>query len=221
VLDLHWNAPGGTLATGQQPMADLDHAPAFWSSVARAFRADPAIVFELYNEPFDISWRCWRDGCLLPAGWRTAGMQALVDAVRSRGANQPIIATGLDWGGDLSSWLQYRPRDPANQLIAGLHAYDFRSCTGPGCWSTETRLVTRRVPIVATEVGQKDCSSSFLKRFMSWADGAAVSYLGWAWDPAGCEAPSLIKSWNGQPTASGSQLRAHLSSVAGGQAGQP
>jgi len=35
VLDLHWNAPGTTRAHGQQPMADLDHAPAFWKSVAR------------------------------------------------------------------------------------------------------------------------------------------------------------------------------------------
>src|SRR5947209_13556121 len=33
ILDLHWNAPGTTLATGQQVMADADHSPAFWSSV--------------------------------------------------------------------------------------------------------------------------------------------------------------------------------------------
>ena len=39
ILDLHWNAPGTVKATGQQPMADLDHAPAFWSSVARDFVA--------------------------------------------------------------------------------------------------------------------------------------------------------------------------------------
>jgi Cellulase (glycosyl hydrolase family 5) len=86
ILDLHWNAPGQARATGQQPMADLDHSVAFWSSVARVFKADPAVAFDLYNEPYGISWKCWRDGCILPAGWRTAGMQALVDAVRSTGA---------------------------------------------------------------------------------------------------------------------------------------
>lgn len=210
VLDLHWNAPGSALATGQQPMADLDHAPAFWSSVARTFRSDPAVIFDLYNEPFDISWRCWRDGCLVPAGWRTAGMQTLVNAVRSHGANQPIVATGLDWGGDLSSWLQYRPRDPANQLVAGIHAYDFRPCVSPDCWGKEVGPTARDVPVVTTEVGQKACSSAFIDRFMTWADHVGVSYLAWTWDPSGCSAPSLIRSWSGQPTASGDRLRAHL-----------
>lgn len=210
LLDLHWNAPGRAQATGQQPMADLDHAPAFWASVARAFRTDPATIFDLYNEPFSIDWRCWRNGCLLPSGWRTAGMQELVDAIRSQGADQPIIATGLDWGGDLSMWLKYRPDDPADQLIAGLHVYDFRSCLTAGCWTTEVAPTARRVPVVATELGQKVCSSSFIERFMNWADRTGISYLAWAWDPAGCSAPALIRSWDGQPTASGQLLRAHL-----------
>jgi hypothetical protein len=213
VLDLHWNAPGHVLARGQQAMADLDHAPAFWSSVARTFRADPAVLFELYNEPFGISWQCWRDGCLLPAGWRTAGMQTLVDAVRSEGADQPIIVTGLDWGGDLTSWLKYRPHDPAHQLIAGLHVYDFRSCVSAGCWTEEVQTTARDVPVVTTELGQKECSSTFIDRFMSWADQVGVSYLAWAWDPAGCSAPALIRSWDGEPTASGDLFRTHLSNT--------
>jgi len=210
VLDLHWNAPGTVQATGQEPMADQDHAPAFWASVARTFREDPAVMFELYNEPYDISWQCWRDGCLLPAGWRTAGMQTLVNAVRSTGARQPIIATGLDWGGDLSSWLEYRPYDPANQLVAGLHVYDFRSCVSADCWAREVGPTARAVPVVTTELGQKACSSAFINRFMNWADQVGVSYLAWAWDPAGCSAPALIRSWDGQPTASGNRFRAHL-----------
>ena len=38
-------------------------------------------------------------------------MQTLVDAVRSTGASQPIIAAGLNSGSDLSGWLEYRPDD--------------------------------------------------------------------------------------------------------------
>ena len=30
ILDLHWSAPGGQKATGQQPMPDEDHSPDFW-----------------------------------------------------------------------------------------------------------------------------------------------------------------------------------------------
>jgi endoglucanase len=210
VLDLHWNAAATAKSTGQQPMADLDHAPAFWSSVARAFRADPAMIFDLYNEPHGISWRCWLAGCVLPEGWHAAGMQTLLDAVRSGGARQPVIATGLDWGSDLASWLAYRPHDPANQLVAGLHIYDFRTCVTSKCWSKDVEPTLHAVPVVTTELGQRTCSSAFMDRFMDWADAAGVSYLGWAWDPTGCASPALIQSWDGQPTVSGYRLRTQL-----------
>jgi hypothetical protein len=210
VLDLHWNAPGAALSAGQQPMADMDHAPAFWASVARAFKSDPAVVFDVYNEPHDISWRCWRDGCVLPQGWRAAGMQTLVNAVRSTGARQPIIVTAPNWGTDLSAWLDHQPHDPANQLAAGLHIFDFSFCTARRCWAQEVEPVARRVPVVATELGQRGCSAEFVNRFMKWADSARVSYLGWSWNPSGCAAPSLITSWDGTPTAYGQGLRAHL-----------
>jgi endoglucanase len=210
ILDLHWNAPGTHMATGQQPMADLDHAPAFWSSVARAFLSDPAVLFDLYNEPLGISWRCWRDGCALPGGWSTAGMQALVDAVRGAGARQPVIAAGLSSGNDLSSWLRFRPYDPAHQLVAGFHAYSFLSCATVACWIRDVAPVAATVPVIATEIGEADCSTSFISQFMNWADSAGVSYLGWAWNTNGCRAPALIRSWDGQPTAYGQGLRTHL-----------
>ncbi|HUY48234.1 MAG TPA: cellulase family glycosylhydrolase [Streptosporangiaceae bacterium] len=210
ILDLHWNAPGTARSAGQQAMADLDHAPAFWSSVARAFRADPAVLFDLYNEPLGISWRCWRDGCALPAGWTAAGMQALVDAVRSTGARQPVIATGLGSGNDLTSWLRFQPHDPAHQLVAGFHAYSFLRCASVACWIRDVAPVARSVPVIATEIGEADCSHSFISQFMNWADSAGVSYLGWGWNTNGCRAPALIRSWDGQPTAYGQGLRTHL-----------
>jgi uncharacterized protein YbdZ (MbtH family) len=214
VLDLHWNAPGTTRAHGQQPMADLDHAPAFWKSVARTFRHDHSIAFDLYNEPHDISWKCWRDGCRLPEGWRTAGMEQLVHAVRSTGALQPLIATGIEWGSDLSAWLAHKPRDPRNQLAAGLHVFDFAHCTTTQCWQQTVAPVARSVPVVATELGQRRCPSAFMDRFMNWADAAGVSYLGWSWNPFGCGGPALIESWNGRPTGPGRQLRARLLALA-------
>jgi endoglucanase len=215
VLDLHWSAPGTTRAVGQQPMADLDHTPAFWSSVASAFKSDPAVIFDIYSEPHGISWACWRDGCRMPEGWLAAGMQTLVNAVRSTGARQPIIATGMEWGTDLSLWLEYRPHDPAHQLAAAVHVYDFTSCRSPACWSRTFQPVARAVPVVATELGQRACSGDFMGRFLDWADAIGVSYIGWSWNPAGCAAPSLIRSWDGQPTASGARLRDHLITVSG------
>ncbi len=77
VLDLHWSAPGSQVALEQQPMPDRDHSPAFWASVATAFKGDHAVVFDLFNEPFDptdpksgddqdptdkVTWNCWQTG---------------------------------------------------------------------------------------------------------------------------------------------------------------
>jgi len=210
VLDLHWNAPARERATQQQPMADLDHAPAFWSSVASTFRTNPAVIFDLYNEPVNINWKCWLDGCMLHGGWRTAGMQMLVDAVRSTGARQPIIVSGLDAGDDISGWLRYRPHDPISQLVAGFHIYNFMPCTKVGCWNQDVAPVAQQAPVVTTEMGETWCKDVLIKSFMSWADRMGVSYIGWSWNPAGCGAPALITSWNGQPTAYGTGLRAHL-----------
>jgi hypothetical protein len=137
-------------------------------------------------------------------------MQALVDAVRAPGARQPIIATGFDWGNHLGSWLRYRPHDPANQLVAGFHAYNSRSCVTVACWSHTVGPVAHHVPVVTTELGETRCSQVFINSFMNWADSAGVSYLGWTWTPSGCTAPALIRSWNGQPTPYGEGLRAHL-----------
>jgi len=53
---------------------------------------DPALLFDLYNEPHDISWSCWRYGCATPDGWQTAGMETLVNVVRSAGATQPVTS---------------------------------------------------------------------------------------------------------------------------------
>jgi endoglucanase len=77
ILDLHWSAPGTQVALEQQPMPDEDHSPAFWTSVAATFKNNPAVVFDLFNEPYDptdprsgndanpedeVSWNCWETG---------------------------------------------------------------------------------------------------------------------------------------------------------------
>ncbi len=92
VLDLHWGAPGTALALDQEAMPDADHSPAFWVSVAQTFRSVPGVVFDLFNEPHDVPWSCWLNGCSM-GSWQAAGMQSLVDAVRSTGAGQPASRT--------------------------------------------------------------------------------------------------------------------------------
>lgn len=211
ILDLHWNAPGTQKALSQQVMADADHAPAFWTSVAATFLRDPGVVFDLYNEPHNISWPCWRDGCITSAGWATAGMQTLLDAVRATGATQPVLAGGLNYAGDLSRWLSYRPNDPAKQLGASAHIYSFSQCNTRSCWEQTIAPVAAAVPVVTTELGSNDCSPAFTNGYLDWADAHLISYVGWTWNTYDCAGgPALISSYDGTPTAMGTALRSRL-----------
>lgn len=222
ILDLHWAAPGSALATKQIQMADADHAPAFWQSVATTFRADPAVIFDLYNEPYDISWSCWRDGCTTSAGYRAAGMQSLVDAVRSTGALQPLLLNGIQYGGDLSQWLTYAPKDPAGQLIAGAHIYDFSGCNTVSCWDATLAPVAAQVPMITGEVGQSNCGRDWLDRYLDWADSHGVSYTPWTWNTWDCNGgPSLITNYDGTPTGFGIGVRERLLKLAAQSAAAP
>jgi endoglucanase len=216
VLELHWNGNGLTRATGQQLMADATWSPQFWRSVALAFRADPAVLFDLYNEPHGISWSCWRDGCLTTTAFRVAGMQSLVNAVRGAGAKQPLVVNGLDWGADVSRWAQFAPKDPLGQLVAGLHLYNTSGCRVQSCWDATVAPLTGRVPVLAGEIGEKDCLGTFVTSFMRWADAHRVSYLGWTWNTWDCKSgPALITRYDGTPTPYGLTLRTHLLALTG------
>src|SRR5258708_6168024 len=158
ILDLHWGAPGSHLALDQEQPPAADHSATFWASVAAQYKGLDGIAFDLFNEPHDISWSCWLNGCTTTAGSKAVGVTQLIKAVSGAGATQPVIAEGLDWGADLSGWLANRPSDPAGQLAAGWHVYNFSGCNTTACWNSTVAPVAQQVPVVATEVGENDCA---------------------------------------------------------------
>jgi len=227
ILDLHWAAPGDILARQQWPMADADHAPAFWRSVARTFKHNHAVIFDLFNEPYVTSWPCWENGCATTftdsagqtVAYRTAGMQQLVNAVRRTGAHTPLMLGGIDWASDESQWQAYEPTDPDHQLIVSFHTYSFSDCNTEDCWNSTIAPLTATTPVVTGEFGENDCNDSYALAYMNWADANGVSYLGWAWDSTdsgwSCSGgPALIVDYSGTPTPYGLGLQSHLAALA-------
>ena len=221
ILDLHWTAPRDGLATGLLPLPDAEHAPEFWRSLASEYRDDRGVIFDLYNEPHDVSWECWSGPCTSSdayfGAYPSAGLPELLAAVRATGAKQPVMLGGLDWSRDMRGWLAHMPKDPAHALIAANHTYGGFSVCGPRCHQALLNI-SRHVPVVTGEMGETDCSHRYIDPYMSWADRHGISYLAWTWDTGNgwkCEeGTALIDDYDGHPTPYGIGFREHLRRLA-------
>jgi endoglucanase len=229
IVEMHWNYGQYTgpsagcsdvKATCQKPMPDAQYAPTFWTGVANAFK-DNRVVFDLFNEPYPerasgssetAGWVCFRDGGNCPGiTYQVAGFQSLVNAVRATGNTNVILLGGLAYSNDLTQWLQYKPTDPTGNLAAFAHIYNFNSCSNTSCFDSQLGPVAASVPLTLSEIGENDCSSSFVNTVMTWADSHGVGYLGWTWNNWDCSSgPSLISDYTGTPTNFGAGFKSHL-----------
>jgi hypothetical protein len=219
VIGLHCNVTCGQGGTAAESFADPT-ALTFWTSIANTFKDQPYVLFDLFNEPHGVDWNTWLNG-----SGNYTGMQQMVDAVRSAGAHNVVMATGtggytgepagdFGWGNDLTGWLSHEPVDPDNQLVAGWHSYNFNSCNNIACWDTQISPVIAHVPLVASEIGENNCTNSYTPSLMTWLDGAQQSYINWAWNTWDCSGgPALISSYNGTPTNYGLGVKQHLLGV--------
>jgi len=201
LIDLHWSAPGTICPLSQDQLADADHSIAFWTSVARSFKQDPAVIFDLFNEPYGANndsasdWRMLRDGgplstfssdsghYVLRVQWQAAGMQSLVDAVRATGASNIVMVAGLGGASDISNWLAYKPSDPLNQLALSWHAYGGINTRDA---SYDAAILAAGIPIIIGETGDKSANGTtaapVITQVTNWADQTGASVLAWTWD---------------------------------------
>lgn len=140
-------------------------------------------------------------------------MQMLVHAVRSTGAKNLLILGGLAWSNSLAKWNQYAPEDPMNNIGAVWHSYNFNYCNNENCWNEHIKPVAAKYPVVATEIGENDCSGEYVTSVMRWLDdNTNGNYLAWTFNTWDCKSgPALINSYdnNGIPTKFGSAVKAH------------
>jgi hypothetical protein len=224
-------APGstlpGTVGFPQQQMPDEDHGPTLWSQVAATFKNNPAVMFDLFGEPFPdnntdstAAWTCWRDGGTCPQlSYQAAGMQQLVDTVRAAGASNVITLAGIGYASVFDQWGAYEPTDPgppgalnwSSQLVADFHNYSFGGCTTAACWDTIPGELNG-APLLTGEMG----FDGYIETYMSWADAHGVGYLAWTWDTWGCSGgQALISDYSGTPcNPYGTGYQQHLATLA-------
>jgi hypothetical protein len=212
ILDLHWSDRGtlGSCTTMcQQLMADANSIT-FWSEVATRYKGDGRVLFELYNEPHDVTWPIWKSGGMTSQGWMAAGMQQLYDAIRAAGADNLVIAGGLSFAYDLTGV----PASRINgyNIMYATHPYNNSASKSPGAWDMNWGFLTATDPVVVTEFGDSNasCPSMYSSEVIAYADTHAASWTAWAWYPGGCKFPAIISDWNATPTNSGMVVKTAL-----------
>ena len=106
ILDLHWGSPNNAAGQplcpiGQPGFADADHSLTFWKSLADTFKANPAVMFELFNEPFGTNdyadWVSGASGAGPDAITLRNGGAYFPFAQQNNPAGNPIKSIPLTW----------------------------------------------------------------------------------------------------------------------------
>ena len=207
----------------------------FWKDCAAHYKNHPAVLFDLFNEPHGISWEIWRDGgwvgkqgqhdesAFLSSeekkknqGFESVGMQALVDAVRSTGAKNVVIAGGLFWANDLTGIeseaiekgekKSFRLTDTnGNGIMYAWHTYHWHKGWG------RILPVAAKHPIFLGEVGasplgvmnfipdnQQEDPYTFSPDMLGFIQKLRINWTGWCFHPKA--APVMIENWDYKPT---------------------
>lgn len=198
----------------------------FWKAAAAHYKNHPAVLFDLFNEPHDISWEVWQKGGLVGKEmgkdeaaflsdeekarnrrFASVGMQALVDAVRSTGAKNVVLAGGVAWAGDLSGVADgYALQDrTGNGVMYSWHQYNWHKG-----WARTVLPAAAKYPIFVGEVGADTTKMTFIPAeaqedpytwvpdMLGFIQSHRLSWAGWCFHPRAT--PLLISDWSYSPT---------------------
>ena len=218
-IDLHWsNAGEWGENVGQHSMPD-ENSVEFWIDVAKKYANNPAVLFNLYNEPRDVTWEVWRDGGTVTEvvnrgsnnekrlTYTTPGHQKLLNEIRALGANNIIIAGGLDWAYDLrgiAGDFALEDTPEGNGIIYETHIYPWKEWNGMH-HDLYVLCIKDKYPVMIGEIGIDPEGEwgaagrpSWLKIMLGWADVHKLNWIGWCFHTSAT--PSMISDWQFTPT---------------------
>jgi endoglucanase len=197
ILDLHWSNAGQWGKFIHQHKMPDQLSGEFWDSVSKIYKNNPYVMYDLYNEPHDVSWDVWRNGGEVSddATYTTPGMMGLLKIVRDNGARNLVVISGLSWSNDFRGILEGYAI-PDENIIYGIHVYP-----GEFQWS-HFDCIVGKYPVMFTEFGAQPefltpVPKVWLDKFWDYADTRGLGWVEWAFHP---QLHPLIKDWSMTPT---------------------
>ena len=224
ILDLQWldaRTPRGTV-TGRPnyvaPLPNLDSI-VLWEQLAEAWRAETAIIYDIFNEPHDalpddseplLGIRDDRSTFLLPNReigpdeWHPWARQ-LVSAIRDNNSDALIFVPGTRWAFDLGHY----PLTGITDVVYSTHVY-VSKCED---WDVAFGDVAVRVPVFAGEWGGRDCDLDWGLRLARYFEHRRMGWTAWSW----ADEPRLVEyppEPPFKPTVFGTMIRDFLQRTA-------
>lgn len=226
MLDLHWSDAGEWGQNIAQHSMPDENSLTFWKDIAPVYANHPAVIYDLYNEPHNVTWDIWLNGGEItdrpnrreqtPKTFKAVGMQPLLDAVRATGAKNLIVAGGLDWSYDFSGILEGRQlKDPTgNGVLYPNHCYNNKN-QAVETWIANMEKAAAKLPIIISEFGgayykpgeeppmrrsggTRRNDGDWLMRVLQAIEGHKWSYTAWDFHPSA--GPTLISGWDYTPS---------------------
>ncbi|HET9920374.1 MAG TPA: glycoside hydrolase family 5 protein [Ktedonobacteraceae bacterium] len=129
---------------------------AYWQAVANTFKNNPMVIFDVYNEPAlrnvnrdqytAQDWQLWLNGGQ-QNGETFTGMQELVDAVRSTGAQQIIMVEGYSFAETFYNIGSNVIHDP--NIVYEIHEYGMNRT--PDDWNKDFGFMSTTYPVFIGE----------------------------------------------------------------------
>lgn len=194
---------------------DVDLALDFWTEMARSFGRDPAVIFELWNEPV-VDPKFW-----VSTGEHWPMMKEvwlrLLEAIR-RHSDAIVLATGGRWAHDLKGVAANPIED--DRVAYAWHAYPPEDRGKPGRWFDSLDGIQSLRPVVVTEWGfcrtcgdhirgtPQDFGQPFTRNVLE-----ALNLHSTAWCWAAGAAPAMLEADWSKPTEFGRFVRHYLESA--------
>ncbi|MFH1523037.1 MAG: glycoside hydrolase family 5 protein [Patescibacteria group bacterium] len=174
--------------------SDFNYTKDFWKYMAIKYRSDRGVIFELWNEPTDktrsISWQDIKPY-----------LQRLYDIIRSNGAENIVIASGVSWTYDLRGIKD-------NPLKGDNISYAWHSYPGSDkllSWDQATNGLDSYYPLIITEWGFNTSSVSkdhhkttlddYPQRIKSFILENNLNFTAWCWQ-AFWQPNMLERNWS-------------------------
>lgn len=188
LLDLHWldaSKACGTLADGSAnfvPCLPNNGSVEVWRQLARRYRDESAVLFDIFNEPHDplpddatatakhvtmATWHPWA--------------KKLLDAIRTQNPTALIFVPGVDWAFDLRG----HPIKNVDGVVYSTHVYPGKSRK----WDAAFGYLHAEIPVFTGEWGGTADNLQWGRELLDHMQKHQMGWTAWSWS----DKPRLVE----------------------------